>query len=512
MKKKLLLMMSTMVACACVLTGCGPKEAEIVEESTSAVEEVVVENPFYMPVEDVFEVTGIGTCVTGTVERGTVKTGDEVWLIGMGEEIIQTTVASNGTNEEAEKVVGNEGESVGIYLTGVEKEQIQRGMVLIMPNTMWAYTEFTAEITMLPDDNYDEEEILVNGEAADCYIYVTQAEGTVQLQDGVTGVAPGETAVVTVKLSVPMAMETGIEIAIRQGGRTIATGVITEIAGVENDYNYVQAEVTSESKEETAVSSEQASQSESGTTFYEDRYGFRYAFEDVESGFIYGIAEDEIVLVRYEGEATDVVIPSMIADKKVTTIAESCFYKMPVTSVVCPETLKVIDKSAFDGCTELKEVTFNEGLERIEDCAFGGTGLEKVILPDTVNYVGDLAFCCDNCIKEIKFSASMTELGNSFACCGATDITVPGNIKVVGYESFSECNNLKTLVFEEGVEILEEDFILYCDALESIVIPSTVTQIGDISIYDLDNLVFTVTAGSYAEQYMIENKYAYITK
>jgi len=223
--------------------------------------------------------------------------------------------------------------------------------------------------------------------------------------------------------------------------------------------------------------------------------------------------DGKIVIIGYEGESMDVVIPSTIDGKEVVAIGRCAFVNDDITSVVCPDTLKEIREEAFENCDCLTDIQFNDGLESVGRLAFNCASLEKVILPDSVTFVDEIAFLCPGTIMEIKLSNSMTEIPSGcFGCAGVSSITVPAYIKSVGKQAFYGCKNLETLVFEEGVEVLGEDVFEDCDALTSVVIPASVTEIQEISSYDCENIVFTVPAGSYAEQYMQENELNYVTQ
>lgn len=231
-----------------------------------------------------------------------------------------------------------------------------------------------------------------------------------------------------------------------------------------------------------------------------------------ESDFKWTEEDGKIVITGYSGSSMDVVIPSTIEGKEVVAIDHHCFSNLDITSVVCPSTLKEIREQAFQNCHNLKNIQFNDGLEFIGKSAFGIAGLEKIILPDSVTFVDEIAFPCDFA-TEVKLSSSMTEISSGcFLQIDVTTFTVPSHIKTVGREAFAGCEVLETLIFEEGVEVLGDDVFENCDSLKSVVIPASVTEIGYISKNDCKNVVFTVTAGSYAETYLQEKKLNYVTQ
>ena len=187
------------------------------------------DQPFLMPVEDVFDIKGRGTVVTGRVERGIVKTGDEVDIVGMGEtrQIVVTGVEMfHKTLEE-----GEPGDAVGCLLRGIEREEIERGQVLCQKGSMIAYTEADAEVYVLSRDEGGRHTPFFNGYKPQFYIRTTDVTGEIQLPDGVEMVMPGDNITMKIKLISPVALEEQLRFAIREGGRTVGSGVITKVTG-----------------------------------------------------------------------------------------------------------------------------------------------------------------------------------------------------------------------------------------------------------------------------------------
>jgi len=187
------------------------------------------DQPFLMPVEDVFGIKGRGTVVTGRVERGIVKTGDEVDIVGMGEtrQIVVTGVEMfHKTLEE-----GEPGDAVGCLLRGIEREEIERGQVLCQKGSMIAYTEADAEVYVLGRDEGGRHTPFFNGYKPQFYIRTTDVTGEIQLPDGVEMVMPGDNITMKIKLISPVALEEQLRFAIREGGRTVGSGVITKVTG-----------------------------------------------------------------------------------------------------------------------------------------------------------------------------------------------------------------------------------------------------------------------------------------
>jgi elongation factor Tu len=186
-----------------------------------------ISKPFLMPVEDVFTITGRGTVATGRVERGIVKTGEEVELVGFGAN--KKTVVTGV--EMFRKVLdeGRAGDNVGLLLRGIEKTEIERGMVLAKPGSVKPHTKFKAEVYVLTKEEGGRHTPFFNGYRPQFYFRTTDVTGTATLPAGVEMVMPGDNVQMEIELITPIAMEKELRFAIREGGRTVGAGVVTEI-------------------------------------------------------------------------------------------------------------------------------------------------------------------------------------------------------------------------------------------------------------------------------------------
>ncbi len=186
------------------------------------------EKPFLMPIEDVFSITGRGTVVTGRIERGLVKVGETVDIIGMQEEKQSTTVTGV---EMFRKLLdsGQAGDNVGLLLRGTDKEAVERGMVVIKPGSVTPHKEFDCEVYVLSKDEGGRHTPFFKGYRPQFYFRTTDVTGDIELPDGVEMVMPGDNTQFEVKLIVPIAMEQGLRFAIREGGRTVGAGVVSTI-------------------------------------------------------------------------------------------------------------------------------------------------------------------------------------------------------------------------------------------------------------------------------------------
>lgn len=187
-----------------------------------------IDKPFLMPVEDVFSITGRGTVGTGRIERGIVKVGDEVDIVGIDEEIGKTTITGI---EMFRKLLdeGRAGDNVGALVRGIEKEDLKRGQVLCKPGTITPHTEFEAEVYVLKKEEGGRHTPFFKGYRPQFYIRTTDVTGAVILPEGVEMVMPGDSISIKVELIVPVACEDGLRFAIREGGRTVGAGVVTKI-------------------------------------------------------------------------------------------------------------------------------------------------------------------------------------------------------------------------------------------------------------------------------------------
>ncbi|MHC1716495.1 MAG: elongation factor Tu [Candidatus Dojkabacteria bacterium] len=187
-----------------------------------------VEKPFLMPVEDVFSIEGRGTVVTGRIDRGTVKVGTDVEVLGMGRKTQKTAVTGiemfNKTLNE-----GQAGDNVGILLRGLKREDVERGQVLAIPGSINTHTEFKAEIYVLSKEEGGRHTPFVTGYKPQFYVRTADVTGEVVLPESVEMVAPGDNTEFVVKLVSPVAIEKGVSFAIREGGQTVGQGVVTEV-------------------------------------------------------------------------------------------------------------------------------------------------------------------------------------------------------------------------------------------------------------------------------------------
>jgi len=187
-----------------------------------------VDKDFLMPVEDVFSITGRGTVATGRIETGVANTGDEVDILGMGDEKLKSTITGV---EMFRKILdrGEAGDNVGILLRGIEKAQIKRGMVIAKPGSITPHAEFKAEVYVLKKEEGGRHTPFHNKYRPQFYIRTTDVTGEIFLEEGREMVMPGDNVTVTVKLIVPVAINKSLRFAIREGGRTVGAGQITEI-------------------------------------------------------------------------------------------------------------------------------------------------------------------------------------------------------------------------------------------------------------------------------------------
>jgi len=186
------------------------------------------EKPFLMPVEDVFSITGRGTVATGRIETGIVKVGEEVSIIGLGDAPKKSVVTGV---EMFRKLLdeGEAGDNVGLLLRGIDKKEIRRGMVIAKPGSITPHTKFKAEVYVLKKEEGGRHTPFHNNYRPQFYIRTLDVTGEVQLPEGVEMVMPGDNISVTVELITPVAMSIGLRFAIREGGRTVGAGQITEI-------------------------------------------------------------------------------------------------------------------------------------------------------------------------------------------------------------------------------------------------------------------------------------------
>ena len=211
-----------------------PQWIETVVQLMAAVDEYIpipprlIELPFAMSVEDVFSITGRGTVATGRIERGVTNTGDAVDIVGFNEDPLKSTVTGV---EMFRKILdrGEAGDNVGLLLRGIEKADLRRGMVVCAPGTIKPHLEFKAEIYVLKKEEGGRHTPFFNKYRPQFYFRTTDVTGEITLPEGVEMVMPGDNITITVKLHAPVAMEKGLRFAIREGGRTVGAGQVTDI-------------------------------------------------------------------------------------------------------------------------------------------------------------------------------------------------------------------------------------------------------------------------------------------
>jgi elongation factor Tu len=186
-----------------------------------------LDGPFLMPVEDVFSISGRGTVVTGRVERGIVKVGDEIEIVGL-----KPTIKTVCTGVEMFRKLldqGQAGDNIGVLLRGTKREEVERGQVLAKPGSITPHTKFSAEVYVLSKEEGGRHTPFFNGYRPQFYFRTTDVTGSVELPQGTEMVMPGDNIAMTVTLIVPIAMEDGLRFAIREGGRTVGAGVVSKI-------------------------------------------------------------------------------------------------------------------------------------------------------------------------------------------------------------------------------------------------------------------------------------------
>jgi len=211
-----------------------PKWVATVEDLMNQVDEHIplperlTDKPFLMPVEDVFSITGRGTVATGRIERGIINSGEQVAIMGMGAENMTSTITGV---EMFRKILdrGEAGDNVGLLLRGVDKEAIKRGMVICKPGSVKPHQKLKAEVYVLSKEEGGRHTPFFKGYNPQFYFRTTDVTGTISLPDGVEMVMPGDNLTITVDLQKEVAMEIGLRFAIREGGRTVGAGQVTEI-------------------------------------------------------------------------------------------------------------------------------------------------------------------------------------------------------------------------------------------------------------------------------------------
>jgi elongation factor Tu len=217
--------------------GCGKRECEwcgriwdLMDAIDNYIPEPVrvIDKPFLLAVEDVFSITGRGTVATGRIERGKVKLGDEVEIIGLSHDIKKSVVTGlEMFRKELDEGVA--GDNVGVLLRGIEKEEVERGMVIAAPGTITPHTRFKAQVYVLKKEEGGRHTPFFSGYRPQFYIRTTDVTGEIKLPEGVEMVMPGDNLEMEIELIYPVALEKGQRFAIREGGKTVGAGAVTEI-------------------------------------------------------------------------------------------------------------------------------------------------------------------------------------------------------------------------------------------------------------------------------------------
>jgi len=211
----------------------GADEYKAMQELMDAIDSYIptperdIDKPFLMPVEDVFSISGRGTVVTGRVERGIVKVGENIEIVGVRE--TNTTVATGVEMFRKLLDEGRAGDNVGVLLRGTGKDEVERGMVLAKPGSITPHTKFKGEVYILTKEEGGRHTPFFNGYRPQFYFRTTDVTGVAKLPEGVEMVMPGDNVTIDVELIVPIAMEKELRFAVREGGRTVGAGVVTEI-------------------------------------------------------------------------------------------------------------------------------------------------------------------------------------------------------------------------------------------------------------------------------------------
>ena len=211
-----------------------PKWVEKIKELMQAVDEYIplpkrdIDKPFLMPIEDVMTITGRGTVATGRIERGVIHEGEEVEIVGLSDEIKKTTVTGIEMFRKTLKE-GQAGDNVGLLLRGIKKNEIRRGMVIAKPGSITPHKKFKAEVYILTKEEGGRHKPFVSGYRPQFFFRTTDVTGTIKLPDDIQLARPGDNLTIFVELIYPIAMEKGLRFAIREGGRTIGAGQVTEI-------------------------------------------------------------------------------------------------------------------------------------------------------------------------------------------------------------------------------------------------------------------------------------------
>ncbi|MBT9673032.1 elongation factor Tu [Secundilactobacillus kimchicus] len=211
-----------------------PEQTKVIEHLMDVVDEYIPtpvrdnDKPFLMPVEDVFTITGRGTVASGRIDRGTVKVGDEVEIVGLKEEVLKSTVTGLEMFRKTLEF-GEAGDNVGVLLRGVNREQVERGQVLAKPGSIQTHKKFKGEVYILSKEEGGRHTPFFSNYRPQFYFHTTDITGVIELPDGVEMVMPGDNVTFEVDLIAPAAIEKGTKFTVREGGHTVGAGVVSEI-------------------------------------------------------------------------------------------------------------------------------------------------------------------------------------------------------------------------------------------------------------------------------------------
>jgi len=226
---------SALAALSSTSTDINAPEYKCILDLMNAVDEFIptpvreIDKPFLMPIEDVFGIKGRGTVVTGRIERGKVKMGDTVEIIGMTHDAPRRTVVTGVEMFQKTLDEGIAGDNVGVLLRGIERTEVERGQVLAAPGSIKPHAKFKANVYVLKKEEGGRHTPFFSGYRPQFYIRTTDVTGAIHLPEGVEMVMPGDNVEMTVELIVPVAIEEGLRFAIREGGRTVGAGVVSAI-------------------------------------------------------------------------------------------------------------------------------------------------------------------------------------------------------------------------------------------------------------------------------------------
>ena len=211
-----------------------PEQEKVILHLLDVVDEYIptpqrpTDKPFMMPVEDVFTITGRGTVASGRIDRGTVKVGDEVEIVGLKEDVLKSTVTGVEMFHKTLDL-GEAGDNVGVLLRGVAHDQIERGQVLAAPGSIQTHKKFKGEVYVMTKEEGGRHTPFFSNYRPQFYFHTTDVTGTIELPEGVEMVMPGDNVTFTVALQKPVAIEKGLKFTIREGGHTVGAGVVSEV-------------------------------------------------------------------------------------------------------------------------------------------------------------------------------------------------------------------------------------------------------------------------------------------